>query len=823
MLNDNNQTCARPSGNANMSSPRTQARYQAHRAAPRWVSTTRAEMFTRSYRSNPTDPLVIRRAKAYAHTLEHLPIAIHHGELLVGGLTERPNGAILFPETNTSGMRPARRLDGLLKKTVSLGVSAIVKLASWIAPHAKSQLSLAWFLLDRSFDSFETRPVQPFQIDDPGRKALRRLIRYWKPRSAYQRFRNLLTPRQRRRQAQFAFTAESQFVGGMFLFNANLGTVVDQGIDALVGQIRQKMAQTTQSEETEFYQAVIISLTGVIRFAERYAALAERSAATAESIHEQEEMREIARICRKVPGQAAESFREAFQSAWFAYLALIFDDGGMEVPYGRLDQILGKFYETDRRSGFLTEAAVTELVEAFFVKASEIEFLLENGVSRVEDGNSGRMTVTIGGIDDQGSDATNGLSAIFLDVAGRAGTIQPNVAVRIHGDTAPDFLRQAMRVIASGANTIQLFNDAVVIDGFVRMGIPLADARDYIISGCVQPVPRGGYGSVCASHIVLPRTLELFLKENRLDFDSYADFLAAYQNFLSGIVADVTGSLRAADQAHLLLPNAFVSALVPGALTMGRDVKSGSGRHNLTGISQTGIGTLVDSLHSIETLVFREQKYGLRQMVAMTSRDFHGYEKERQYILNRVPKFGNDVAEVDVRANMLVHFLNTEIGRYTTFRGGRYVLGLHSEAGHVVFGMLTGATPDGRRQLEALSVGAGVAGGRDRNGYTAFLNSILAIDFDLVAGGSSVNIRVNPRLLENDGLISRFSSLVTSYFKRGGPHLQVNVVSTAVLRAAQARPADYADLIVRISGYSARFVELSRQTQDELISRSEQT
>lgn len=164
-----------------------------------------------------------------------------------------------------------------------------------------------------------------------------------------------------------------------------------------------------------------------------------------------------------------------------------------------------------------------------------------------------------------------------------------------------------------------------------------------------------------------------------------------------------------------------------------------------------------------------------------------------------------------------------ELGKYTTFRGGRYVLGLHSEAGHVVSGMLTGATPDGRRQLEALSVGAGSASGRDRSGYTAFLNSVLTIDFGLVAGGSSVNIRLNPSLLQSSGQVDRFASLVASYFKRGGPHLQVNVVSTETLRAAQAKPELYADLVVRISGYSARFVELTRQTQDEIISRSEQS
>ncbi|OHE64752.1 MAG: hypothetical protein A2413_17760 [Treponema sp. RIFOXYC1_FULL_61_9] len=813
-------TCPRPTGKAQFSSERIAKRYQAHRAAHRWVSTDRAELFTEAWRANPDDGLALRRAKAFAHTLERLPIAIHAGELLVGGLTDRPNGAILFPETNTGGMRPTGPFDKALKGLAMSGAKVLIKVGGWVAPHARSRLSLLEFLVKRSFESFETRPVQAFRIEPLKRQKLRALIRYWRPRSARARFRELLSPSQRRRQGQFAFTAENQFVGGLFLFNADLGAVVERGLAALMEQARQGLAKADSPEKAEFHESVIVALQAVIRFAERYADLAESLARGAPEA-ERAELAEIARICRTVPRNPARGFREAFQSAWFAFLALVLDDGGMEVPFGRLDQILGPAYLVDKAGKGPNPGAATELIEAFFVKASEIEFLLENGVSKVEDGNTGRMTLTIGGIDDKGRDATNELSDLFLDVAGRANTLQPNVAIRIHAGTPADFLERTMRVIAGGSNSVQMFNDGVVMAGLARIGIPETDARDYIISGCVQPVPRGGYGSVCASHIVLPRTLELFLAEDSREHATYEDFLAAYKAFLSGIVAEVDGSLKAADEAHLLLPNAFVSALVPGALEGDKDVKRGGARHNLTGVSQTGLGTVVDSLHSIETLVYVTGRFSLRRLKRMTSHDFHGYEAERRAILDEVPKFGNDQREVDDKAGDLVRFLSAELDSHATFRGGRYVLGLHSEAGHVVFGMLTGATTDGRRQLEALSVGAGVAGGRDKAGYTAFLNSTLAIDFALAAGGSSVNIRVNPGLLSSEGLIQRFISLVRSYFRQGGPHLQLNVVSTETLRSAQARPAEYADLIVRISGYSARFVELNRESQDELISRSE--
>ena len=578
-------------------------------------------------------------------------------------------------------MRPARPWDPVFKHLALAGARALIAIGGWAAPHARSRLSLLEFLVRRSFESFESRPVQAFRIMPSERKVLRELVRYWKPRSAHTRFRHLVSPGQRRRQGQFAFSAENEFVGGLFLFNADLGAVVDRGLESLIEETERRLALAEKPQEIEFHRSVVATLHAVIRFAERYSQLAESMALRSDSEEERHELLEIARVCRTVPRKPAGSFREAFQSAWFAFLALILDDGGMEVPFGRLDRILRATYEADRAGKGLSVSAATELVEAFFVKASEIEFLLENGVSKVEDGNTGRMTVTIGGMDDRGRDATNELSAIFLDVAARANTLQPNIAIRIHAGAPAEFLDLTMRTIAGGANAVQMFNDAVVVEGFTRIGIPEADARDYIVSGCVQPVPRGGYGSVCASHIVLPRTLELFLAENSLAHATYPDFLAAYHSFLAGIVDDVDASLKAADEAHLLLPNAFVSALVPGTMESGRDVKRGGARHNLSGISQTGLGTVVDSLHSIDSLVYRSGKMSLRQLVRMTSRDFHGYEAQRQAIVNDLPKFGNDCGEVDRKAGELVRFLASELDARATFRGGRYVLGLHSEAG----------------------------------------------------------------------------------------------------------------------------------------------
>jgi formate C-acetyltransferase len=623
---------------------------------------------------------------------------------------------------------------------------------------------------------------------------------------------------------QLAYLAAHQFSGGVKQFSADFGMIAEKGIEALLEEAKAGITQGEKPERVRFYESAAISLEALLTFANRYADLAQSLANAAIDAKEREELRQIAEICRNVPKRPAKTFREAFQSIWFTYLALVFDDGGMEVPFGRLDQVLWPYYRDDLAAGRLTRDEAIELVEAFFIKASEMEYFLVNAGMRGEDGNSARMTLTVGGMGRDGQDATNELSSIFLDVAGRAKTLQPNVAIRIHSKTPPAFYDRVMAVIASGANVLQLFNDEIVIAGLMRnKQIRFEDARDYILTGCVQPLPFGAYGSSCASHIYLPRTLLLFLGESKLTYESFAEFMEAFKDFFKKIIAGDVAAIAATDEAHLLLPTSLVSAVVPGSLEKGVDVKEGGARYNLTGVSLLGTGTLVDSLQVIETLVFKEQTHSLDQIMKMIKIDFHGYEVERQRILNKVAKYGNDNPEVDQRAGEFTRFVADELEPYTTFRGGKFLLGMHSEATHVVMGLLTGATPDGRRQGEPLSVGAGSTSGRDRSGYTAFLNSVLHNDFTRVNGGSSVNIRVNPRLLEGESQRRRFGDMIHTYFQSGGPHIQVNVVSTETLRDAQLHPEQYGDLLVRISGFSARFVELTRQTQDEIIARSEQS
>lgn len=808
-----------------MSTERTSRLLKIHMLTPRWVSIDRACLYTEAFIKHDSDPLPIRRAKAYRYVLENIPIAIQTGEILVGSLTERPNGAILFPEVSTSGMRPSRKLDRVIRNTVSAIAGVVIRLVGFIFPRIKGLQTTVDLFIELMLDNFETRPTHPFRIEDQARSKLFGLIRFWKKRSAVARFQKLMSSnvRERTGMQQLVFAVLHQFTGGVKQFYADFGKIAEMGVQTLLDEVNDGIAHAENPEKVRFYESSAIALQGLLSFSNRYASLADSMADAATEANEREKLRRIAEICRNVPRQPAKTFREAFQSIWFTYLALVFDDGGMEIPFGRLDQILWPFYQDDLAAGRITKGEATEIIESFFIKASEMEYFLDNAGNRVEDGNSARMTLTLGGIGRDGQDSTNELSYLFLDVAGRAKTLQPNVAIRIHPTTRADFYERVMEVIACGANTIQLFNDEAIIAGFTRKDIALEDARDYILTGCVQPLPFGAYGSTCASHIYLPRTLLLFLTRNKLTYRSYNEFLDAYKDFMKKIIQDDVAGISEVDEAHLVLPNPLVSAHVPGSLEKGIDVKEGGARYNLTGISLSGLGTLADSLQVIETLVFNDRTHSLADIVKMTKMDFQGFEIDRQHILNKIPKYGNDIPEVDNRASDFTSFVADELEKYSTFRGGEFLLGLHTEANHVLFGLFTGSTPDGRRNGDPWSVGAGSASGRDKSGYTAFLNSVVYNDFSRVSGGTSVNIRVNPNLIIGEGQLSRFGSMIQAYFKKGGPHIQANIVSSETLKDAQLNPERYSDLLVRISGFSARFVELTRETQNEIISRSEQS
>lgn len=802
-----------------MSTARTRELKKNIQSTSREISTIRGRIFTEVFRQNREKPLLRKRALAFRTLMEDIPINIYDNELLVGGITEKRKGAFLSPETNIEGMSIGRKLNQpvkrLLSKITDTCSGFIYKLDTFLG----MQLASARLLFEMKFDNPENRASQRFHVGTEEKLDLANIILpYWKKKNAYSLYRSYLSGEEKSLMNQFNYLAEHAFGGGIFLFHPNIEKTVQKGLNQIISETEKYL----MNGNNDFYGALADSLRGVITLADKYAVLAESMEKTAESPKRKAELLKIAQICRHVPANPPRTFHEGLQSLWFIYIAVLNDDCGHEVPFGRWDQVLYPLYKEDIRLGRITRDQALELIECFILKVNEIEFLLHNGASFFEDGNTGRLTLTIGGVNSNGEDATNEVSYLFLEALSNCRMIQPNPAVRLHKGTPDKFLDMVTGIMSSGANTVQIFNDETIIQGFINNGIPLEDARNYLLAGCVEPIPASTYGSVCAAHLVLPRTLELFLKRNQ-DYNSYEDFYESYKGYLSEVIKNVTITLMKVDKAHKeLLPNTLISALVDGAMESGFDVKSGGTKTNLTGISLLGLGTLADSLAAVKKAVFEDHLYSLKSLRKMLRQNFDGHEPDRLYLLNKISKYGNDDDSVDLIARDVANFCSAEAAKYTTFRNGKYSIGVHSENGHVVLGFVTGATPDGRKQMEPFSIGAGSARGREKKGYTATLKSVSKLDFSKVISGVSVNLRFNPSLFNTTDKIHRFKNMILAYFfDYHGQNLQTTVVDAETLKLAQQFPENHQDLLVRISGYSARFVELTRFTQDEIISRTE--
>lgn len=802
-----------------MSTIRTRALKKTIQSTIREISSVRGRVFTEVFEQNREKALLLKRSLAFRTLMEDIPIKIYDDELLVGGITEKRKGAFLSPETNIDGMSTGGKHNQLFKRTLTTITDTSSRLIYRFDKFLGMQLASAKLLFNMKFDNPENRASQRFLIGTKEKLDLENIIiPYWKGKNAYSLYRTYLSREEKSLMNQFNYLAEHAFGGGVFLFHPNIEKTVQKGLNQIIGEAEKYKIVWNN----DLYIALADSMRGVITLANRYAALAESMEKTAESPQRKAELLKVAQICRHVPANPPRTFHEGIQSLWFMYLAVLNDDCGHEVPFGRWDQVLDPLYQEDIKQGRITRVQALELIECFVLKVNEIEFLLHNGASFFEDGNSGRLTLTIGGVDSNGEDATNEVSYLFLEALSNCRMIQPNPAVRLHKGTPDKFLDLVTSIMSSGANTVQIFNDETIIQGFINNGIPLEDARNYLLSGCVQPIPASTYGSVCAAHLVLPRTLELFLKRNQ-DYNSYEDFYESYKGYLSEVIKNVTITLMKVDKAHKeLLPNTLISALVDGTMKSGLDVKSGGAKTNLTGISLLGLGTLADSLIAVKKAVFEDQVYSLKSLKKMLRQNFDGYEHDRLYLLNKISKYGNDIDCVDLIAQDVANFCSTEASKYSTFRNGKHTIGVHSENGHVVLGFVTGATPDGRKQMEPFSIGAGSARGREKKGYTATLKSVSKLNFSKVISGVSVNLRFNPSLFNSTDKIKRFKNMILAYFyDYNGQNLQATVVDAETLKLAQQFPENYQDLLVRISGYSARFVELTKFTQDEIISRTE--
>jgi formate C-acetyltransferase len=712
-------------------------------------------------------PLPIRKAMAVKLMLEHVPVHIYPGELIVGiGFRERP------PE----GDNPR----SILAEDIS-GESYIT------GAHKRVATGLA------------KEPYDPVIRGHTGYMAS----------SKWCVFPHYATPEEVE-EARRISLMENSNPGHLQAGNPRL---VEHGWTGLKEKAETRMAGIDPStprgmKQTTFLRSVIIVLDALRDFSLRYSNLAAREAKTEADPLRRTELLKISEVCRTITERAPETFHEALQIHWLTHLAN-HTQGAHQM--GRFDQYLWPSLERSLEEGLTVEAS-QELVDCLWFKYASFTDVDADNL----------QNLILGGQTPEGRDATNPLSHMCLDATDRLGLIDPKVSVRIHRGTPEEFLRKTGEIIAKGVCHPGVYNDEAIIPALVESGIPLRDARDYTNDGCSEILVQGKTNPWAYEARVKLLTCLERVTERLEEYETFGEVMAAIKDEVSLAVTMATSTTNLIQAATpLISPNPLISATVGDCIEKALDLTEGGAVYNTSAVCASGVADTADGLAALKKLVYEEGAVGKGELVEALRNDFEGRERLRLMLLNRAPKFGNDDEYVDSIAAELVEHLHDEVSRHGNPRGGRYNLGLFSYGMYIGHGIVTGATPDGRKAGSFISPNFSPAPGRDRKGPFAALKSTTRVDQMLTPNGTALDLTLHPSALRGPQGVEKLMGFLRSFMELGGMQVQFNVADAAVLRAAQMEPEKHMNLTVRLWGFPAYFVRLPREFQDHIIARSD--
>jgi pyruvate formate-lyase/glycerol dehydratase family glycyl radical enzyme len=739
---------------------------------------------------DPSDPMIVRMAKALRYILVNKSVRIYPDELIVGNMGSKRISAIIQPE-----------LAGVFMSEDLL----------WIERRKTTPLRISWS------DRF---------------KLLLQVIPYWLFRNMnFRAFKDRIhLLRYIREQLWPAFYLINE-AGGIGHFLPGYEKMIEQGVRGYLEHI--------QGLEGPLYEAARIACDGLMIFVARLAVEADRMAQGEGDTVRRAELEEIAKVCRKVPAGPAETLQEALQSLWLTHMAVNLESLNSAVSFGRVDQYLYPYYARDIAAGRIDREAAKELLLSFTAKAAEHVFLLSERISQYHGGYLVVQATIVGGTDREGNDATNDLTYLFLDVMEEAGLRDPNYQARVHAGSPDEYLLRVADVARKGNGVPAVFADEAIVASLVYHGYPLEEARNYGVVGCVEPaLPGNSFFSTDAALFNLPICLEMALNRGRCfgkrirsgantpppaefrDIDAVVD---AFRRQVEHMVDRMIGDFRVVETGNRdYHPTPFSSMLIEGCLESGLDLTAGGAKYNSSGIQGVGVADVADSLSVLDRLVFTQGKYGMEDIVAALETDFAGYERLQAELANS-PKYGNDDRLADEYADLVVKIFHDALSRYRNTRGGPYVPGFYSVTCHVAFGRRVGALPSGRNAGKPLASSLGPANGCDRLGPTALLQSVATVDARMMPNGCAVNLRFDPRNLSGDNGAEVLAALIRGYFEQGGMQVQFNIIDPDLLEDARRNPGKYPGLVVRVAGYCAYFDDLPESAKDEIISRTLQS
>ncbi len=765
------------------------------------ISTERAEIITRFYRENEgKHPVPVLRAMAFKELCEKKTIHIGKGELIVGERGPAPKVVPTFPELTCHSVEDLRTLNDRDKTSYAVEEEGIHVYERDVIPYWRGRS-----MRDRVFAHVPQRWLDAYEA------------------GVYTEFMEQRAP------GHTALDGEI-YRKGMLDYKAQIADRIAR-LDWL--------GDADATRKLEQLKAMDIACDAAIVFAERHADMAERMAAEEEDPIRREELERIAEVCRWVPAHAPRNFWEAIQMYWFVHLGTVTELNGWDAMNpGHIDQHLQPFYEQGLADGTLDRDSAKELLECLWIKFNNHPAPPKVGVTAKESGTYNDFTnINFGGLRADGSDGVSDLSYVLLEVVDEISLLQPQANLQVSAKTPDRFLKAAAKVIRKGYGYPSLFNADEVIDEQVRAGKTIEDAREGGTSGCIETGSFGKEAYILTGYLNVPKILEIALNDgvdpasgkqigpktgSPESFESFEEVYEAFQKQLDYFV-DVKVEVNQYIESMYAryAPAPFLSVVIRDCIENARDYNDGGARYNTTYIQCCGIGTITDSLSAIRTHVFEDGTVKMGELLGALVDDFEGDEPLRQRLLNKTPKFGNDDDKADTLMQRIYDSLFRAIDDRPNTRGGRYHLNMLSTTCHVYFGTRVGATPDGRKACLPISDGTSPAHGADRHGPTAVCKSLGKMD-QVKSGGTLLNQRFLPQVLEGETGIDRLADLVRTYFRLGGHHIQFNVVDTDTLRDAQAHPDQYRDLLVRVAGYSDYFVDIGRDLQEEIIARTAQ-
>ena len=761
-----------------------------------------AVILTKSFLDTMGEALVTRKAKAFLRQCREKTIEIWDDELIVGNAGSKIRGGILSAD-------------------------------------------VCWSVLDRELETINSRPYDKFHLLPEDKKAFEELIRpYWKGRSNYEEWLARIPADVAALRDNGALYIDKKAVRGWGEVTAGYEWFINNGVEGLIERIEARKAKLDATvpgdyEKEVYLDAMRIVAEGLIVLGERYAAEAARQAAAEKDPVRRKELEDIAEICRRVPAKPARTFREAIQSFYFYQIAMFMEQNAAAYNPGRMDQYLYPFYEQDLAAGRISPEEAQEIFDCLWVKFSEPCLFQDEKSAEYSSGYPMFQNLCAGGVDATGQDAVNDLSYMIIQATMDTQLYQPSLSVRYNMAKNPNsFLRKIAELMRMGTGFPAFHNDEVGIRMLMNKGIPLKEALNWNPGGCVETNLAGKLRHYSAlADINLGSVVEFTLLDglcrksgklagaktgNPVEFKTFGDFMAALKAQLHYVIKVTVKASHIIDEICMNRPVPVLSISFEECIENAKDYAWGGAKYNTgNGIICIGVSDLINSVAAIKHLVYDTKQVSMAQLLDALDGDFEGREDILKACKD-APKYGNDDPGADKIAAELFAYIADEIESYRS-KFGVMTPGILPVSGNTPFGGEVGALPSGRRAGKPLADGVSPNSGTDRNGPSSVLKSVAYIPHDRYVQGTLLNMKLAPEMVATENGIRQLMALLKSLCTLGIYHVQFNVVDQGKLLEAQKHPEEYKDLLVRVAGYTAFFVELGKDVQDDIIARTIQT